>query len=322
MRIVDFDGLPNEMWRQVQLLDLSTGWSMIDLKDMSRAIKLGYPSANYFGVFAVEKDEVVSTIRVSRIPYTLSNGKKEDVSAIGGVVTRQDHSRLGLARRLLEEVHRREKADGRPFSLLWTGRNNIAHHLYASLGYIDIYTPELAMIKCIRKPETPSKQYSLVKARSRDAKTIENIHSDATKDRFGFTPRVPGFLGVLFKLGWFRPELFRLILRDKEIIGYCYEFQKSRSWTGISEIVVAGDKAEDEHVIPLLEKEAGNGWLILGNTFVRDNYAALKSRGYSIASFAYTTLMALSLDGTKRNKIAGMLGAENPGFVCHRLDGF
>jgi hypothetical protein len=259
---------------------------------------------------------------VTRIPYTLPNGKKEIVSAIGGVITKQDHSGQGLARRLLKEVHRREKAYGSRFSLLWTGRNNIAHHLYASLGYVDIYTPELAMVKCIRKPEAPSEQYSLEKARSSDAKTIEQIHSDATKNRLGFTPRVPGLVGILFKLGWVRPELFRLILRDNEIIGYCLEFQKSKGWTGSSEIVVAGHRAEGEHVIPLLEREAGNGWLILGNTFVRDNYATLKSRRYSIASFAYTTLMALPLDGTKSHDIAPLLSAEDAGFVCHRLDSF
>ena len=323
MRIVDFDGLSNEMWSQVQLLDLSTGWGMTDLGDMRRAIKLGYPCADYFGVFAVENGEVLSTARVSRVPYTLSDGRKEVVSAIGGVVTRHDHSRQGLARRLLEEVHGREKADGRRFSLLWTGRNNVAHHLYESLGYVDIYTPELAMAKCKGKIKTPSKQYSLVKARNKDAKTIERIHSNATKNRLGFAPRVPGLVNVLFKLGWFRPELFHLILHGDKIIGYYLEFQKSRGWTGSSEIIVAADeKAEIEQVIPLLEKEAGNGWLILGNTFVRDNYDALKSRGYTIASFAYTTLMALPLNGTKPSNVARLLGVENPGFVCHRLDGF
>jgi GNAT superfamily N-acetyltransferase len=296
---------------------------MTDLEDMRRAIKLGYPCADYFGVFAVENGEVLSTVRVSRVPYTLSDGRREVVSAIGGVVTRHDHSRQGLARRLLEEVHGREKADGRRFSLLWTGRNNVAHHLYESLGYVDIYTPELAMVKCKGKPKTPSKQYSLVKARNKDAKTIERIHSNATKNCLGFAPRAPGLVNVLFKLGWFRPELFHLILHDEKIIGYYLEFQKSLGWIGSSEIVVAADdKAEGEQVIPLLEREAGNGWLILGNTFVRDNYDALKSRGYMIASFAYTTLMAKPLGGTKPSDVAILLGAENPRFVCHRLDGF
>jgi GNAT superfamily N-acetyltransferase len=311
------------MWSQVQLLDLSTGWGMTDLKDMRKAIKLGYPSADYFSVFAIENGEVLSTVRVSRIPYTLSDGKREVVSAIGGVVTRHDHSQQGLARRLLEEVHRREKADGRRFSLLWTGRNNVAHHLYESLGYIDIYTPELAMAKCTRKPKKLSKQYSLVKATNNDAKTIERLHSNATKNRLGFTPRAPGLLDVLFKLGWFKPELFHLILHDDKITGYYLEFQKSRRWTGTSEIIVAADdKAENEQVTPLLETEAGNGWLILGNTFVRDNYDALKSRGYRLASFAYTTLMALPLDGTKPSNAARLLGVKNPRFVCHRLDAF
>ena len=323
LRIVDFDALPNEMWSQVQLLDLSTGWGMTDLEDMRRAIKLGYPSADYFGVFAVENGEVLSTVRVSRIPYTLSNDKREVVSAIGGVVTRHDHSHQGLARRLLEEVHRREKADGRRFSLLWTGRNNVAHHLYESLGYVDVYTPELAMVKCRRMLKTLSKQYSLVKARNKDAKTIEHMHSNATKNRLGFTPRVSGLLNVLFKLGWFKSQLFHLILHDDKIIGYYLELQKFSGWIGSSEIVVAADeKAEEEHVIPLLEREAGNGWLILGNTFVRDNHDALKKRGYKIASFAYTTLMAKPLDGTKPSNVAKLLGVENPRFVCHRLDGF
>jgi GNAT superfamily N-acetyltransferase len=309
------------MWGQVQLLDLSASWGMVDLEAMRMATKLGYPSADYFGVFAVEKGGVLSAVRVTRIPYTLPNGRREDVSAIGGVVTRQDHSGQGLARKLLEEVHRREKVDGSRFSLLWTGRNNVAHRLYGSLGYGDIYTPELAMVKCIRKPDIPIGQYSLEKARSCDAKTIEQIHFDATKNRVGFTPRVPGLLGIFFKLGWVRPDLFRLVLRDNKIIGYC-ELQKFRGWARSSEVVIAGDEAGADHVISLLEREVGNDWLIFGNTFVRDNCLALKARGYSIASFAYTTLMALALDGTKSHDTARLLGAEDEGFVCHRLDSF
>ena len=86
LRIVDFDALPNGMWSQVQLLDLSTGWGMVDQQTVRMATKLGYPSTNYFGVFAVEKGEVLSTVRVTRIPYTLPNRRQENVSAIGGVL--------------------------------------------------------------------------------------------------------------------------------------------------------------------------------------------------------------------------------------------
>ena len=71
MRIIDHDELPLSMEAQIQfLLDMSAGWGPMDFKSIAEARRLGYPAADYVGVYAVEEREVLSEVRVIRIPFT------------------------------------------------------------------------------------------------------------------------------------------------------------------------------------------------------------------------------------------------------------
>ena len=299
------------------MLDASAGWGPMDFSRVKEARRVGYPAADYFGVYAVEDGKVSSMIRVLRLPFTTRRGL-EKIAAIQGVVTRRDRSRKGLARSLLQEVHRREKAAGVRFSLLWTGRGQVAHGLYNSMGYADVYTPELAIRKCDGQHPMP-RSYELKKARADDSDLIERLHRAATRGRIGFTPRPGGIVRSLLKLGFLRIESFRLILRDGKPVGYGL-FQKSPGWSKLDEVtVLAGE--DPEEIISLFESESKGCWLALRNTFVRDSIQALRKRHYSFTNFAYYGLLGLQfLDS--RPDVSKMLGVSSRSFTCQQLDYF
>jgi predicted N-acetyltransferase YhbS len=318
MRIVSFDELPEEWEPKVQLLDASVGWWSTDFRRMKEARRMGYPAADYFGVYAVEGDEVQSAVRVLRIPYTLASGKTETVAGICGVVTRREWSRRGLARALLGEVHRREAAAGNRFSLLWMGFWNFSHTLYSSIGYADVYTPRLAMRRC-EGPKSGRQKYELRTAKKGDAGTIEKLHAESTRSRVGFTPRPRSVLPPLFKLGWVKPDAFRLILSHGEPVGYL-QMQKGRGWVKSDEVVLTG-RADPGEVVSLLQREATRGWLVLQGTFVRDAADLLGRLGYAFSDYLYYGLMARPLQAA-HGDLKRELGTADRSFTCHFLDYF
>ncbi len=318
MRIVSLDELPEGWEPKAQLLDASVGWFLTDFKRMKEARRMGYPAADYFGVYAVEGDEVQSAVRVLRIPYTLGSGATETVSAICGVVTRREWSRRGLAKALLGEVHRREATVGNRFCILWMGFWNFSHALYSSIGYSDIYTPRLAMRRC-DGPKSERQKYKLRTAKKGDATTIEKLHAESTKGRVGFTPRPKSVLPPLFKLGLVKPDAFRLILSDGEPIGYL-QMQKGPEWVKSDEVVLT-ERADPGEVASLLQREAAPRWLLLQGTFVRDSSDLLGRLGYLFTDYAYYGLMVRPLEGIHRD-LKRELGTVNRSFTCHFLDYF
>lgn len=318
LRIVEYDELPAAWEPQVQLLDASTGWMPLDFRRLKEARKLGYPAADYFALYAVEKDEVQSVVRVLRIPYTTQGGTKKTVSAIQGVVTRREQSRQGLARELLDEVHAREKAAGYGFAMLWTGYSNVAHNLYNSIGYVDVYTPNLAMVRC-DMPKAKPRDYEIRVGKKSDAEIIEKLHAESTKGRVGFTPRPKGLVLALFKLGLVKPDSLRLILFHGEPVGYV-QLQKGSGWIR-SEEVVLSKNAEPEHVVELLESEAAPGWFVLFGTFVGDSLGFLRRRGYSFTDYAHFGLMVRPLVELHHD-LRRELGMTARSFTCHFLDYF
>jgi GNAT superfamily N-acetyltransferase len=320
MRIVSFDELPEGSEPKAQLIDASVGWLLTDFGRLKEARRLGYPAADYYGVYAVEGGEVQSAVRVLRIPYTLASGSTETVSGICGVATRREWSRRGLARALLGEAHRREAAAGNRFSLLWMGFWNFSHTLYSSIGYADIYTPRLAMRRCDGpKPRSERQKYELRPARKGDAATIEELHAESTRGRVGFTPRPKSALLPLFALGWVKPDAFRLILSGGEPVGYL-QIQKGRGWVKSDEVVLTS-RADPGEVASLLQREATPGWLLLQGTFVRDSSALLRRLGYLFTDYLYYGLMARPLEGAPGD-IKRKLGTDSRSFTCHFLDYF
>jgi GNAT superfamily N-acetyltransferase len=317
LRIVDYDDIPDTYEPQLQLLDASTGWSPMDSGRLEQARKTGYPAAPYFGVYAVEGSEVQSAVRVLRLPYTTGDGKREVVSAIQGVVTRRERSRMGLAKRLLEEVHRREAEAGIRFAMLWTGHSIMAHNLYTSIGYEDVYTPKLAIRKCGRS-SVERRGYELRAFRMKDAETIGRLHDEATRGRVGFTPRPKGILQSLFKLGFVKTDMFRLVLHEGKPVGYL-QARRDRDWVRSDEIVLKRG-VDPDTVVSLLEAERPGGWLTLLGTFVTDNTGLLRRRGYLLTDGLYSGLLARPLqvsDGSLKE-----LGTDSKAFTCHYLDYF
>jgi GNAT superfamily N-acetyltransferase len=316
LRIVDFDELPQSMEGSVQLLDATAGWTPMAFQAVREAMGQGYPSADYFGVYAVEGREALSMIRVLRVPFTTTEGR-ETVSCIQGVVTRRDKSGHGLARRLLDEVRRRERTAGSRFLLLWTSQAQTAHTLYNSVGYVDLYTPPLAMCRSTVKRAKPD-GYELRKVRRQDFGTMERLHADATEGFVGFTPRPANLLECLLRLGVIKPDSFRLILRDGKPAGYV-ELEKSQGWAQTQEIVLE-DPTAAEDVISLLESEASDGWLALRGTFVRKNLRTLKRRRYSFSDYSYFGMLGLTIGGPSAS--LKELGTTDLRFSCQYLDYF
>jgi GNAT superfamily N-acetyltransferase len=288
----------------------------MEFERLHEARAAGYPAADYFGVYAIEGEEVLSVVRVLRLPFTTPKGR-ETVAAIQGVVTRRDRSRMGLARRLLEEVHRRERAIGIRFALLWTGYNNVARKLYNSLGYVDVYTPELAMRFVERSPKP--KGYELRAAQRKDWNLVEKLHSAATEGRLGFVPRPRGIVKSLIVLGFLEQEQLQLILRDGEPVGYVV-LQRNPMWSKADEVVLL-DGGRADAVLSLLESEAAGGWLVFRNTFVRDVGDLFRRRCYSITGLSYYGLLTLPLVASQADA-SRELGISSRSFSCQLLDYF
>jgi GNAT superfamily N-acetyltransferase len=317
LRIVDYDELPPSLETQAHLLDASAEWMPMDFRRVKEARMMGYPVAPYFGVYAIENGRVLSTVRVLRLPYTPANGRTETVAGIQGVVTRREWSRRGLARMLFAEVHRREIEAGIRFSMLWTGHSGNAHNLYNSIGYLDVYTPYLAIGRC-RNPTVRPTGYVMRTARKGDAKTIERLHNDATAGRVGFTQRPRGSIAALFHF-WVKPDSFRLIFREGKAVGYL-RFQKGEGWVRSDEVVLSGDVPSGD-VLKMLEAEVPRGWLILVGTFVRDARPLLRSKGFAFTDYSYYGLLSKPLTGTHPD-LSKELGTTSRSFTCHFLDFF
>jgi len=316
VRVLDYDELTQEMEVQMQMLDASVGWSAVGFGRLERARELGYPASDYFGVYAVERGQIVATVRVLRLPFTTPRGT-ETIGSVQGVITRRDKSRRGIARMLLREVHRREKAFGCRFMMLWTGRAMIAHRLYESLGYRDVYTPDLAVKKCgkVSKPEG----YELRKLRKSETSLVEEIHNKATEGRLGFTPRPKGALDAALELGFCNLDDLRVLLRRGEPVGYSV-LQKNLVSSRLDELVLV-EGAQSADALAVIESTLEGSWLSIRNTSVRDYYGTLSRRGYSFSPFTYYGLLAAPLEGD-RSATAEALGTSDKSFTCQQLDYF
>jgi len=317
VRILDYNDISPQMVDGIQLLDLTAGWGLMDLRRLKEARRLGYPAADYFGVYAVENGKVESMIRVLRLPFATKGGTRQ-IAAIQGVVTRRDRSRLGLARRLMQEVFKREREAGSSFALLWTSRSNVAHGLYNSLGYADVYTPELAVRWC-GKQDARASPYRLRKARAADWALIERLHREATKGRVGFTPRPEGIVRSLHKMGFLEMGPFRLVLQGDKPVGYGF-LHRDPGWSVLDEMALLPGMNFAE-VLSLFEAEARGTWLTIRNTVVRDSLRVMGERSYSVTELAYYGLLAAPLEDP-RTDVSKALGTASPAFTCQRLDYF
>jgi GNAT superfamily N-acetyltransferase len=331
MRILTHDEIPDSFDTQVQLLQLGANWGIFDFDQIKRAREMGYPSTDYFAVYAIEEGEIFAKVDTIHIDFETSKGELETMCGISGVLTRRDKSRLGFAKQLLLDVHERERKSGIKYSILWTGRNNKAHNLYESLGYVDIYDPGVALLKTQKHDDKGSNNIDnlairVANADNNDAELMEDLHTKINSDRLAFRKRPKHYMKIMFDLQFEKPDSFRIFLCNNTPVGYAH-FQQNTGWVRSSEIIT--QPKYYEAAISLLEAEAkkkkkDNNWIALGFSFISDARSLLAKRGYAFADYTYATLMACDLEqpSTKKAQIDSLLGANDPRLVCHRFDHF
>jgi GNAT superfamily N-acetyltransferase len=294
-----------------------------DVPQIHKIHRWGANFVPYHGVYATEGDDVLGQIQVIRTPFTTSRGTFT-VSGLDYVVCRPDALRRGLASRLLEEVRRREAAAGMPWIFLWTRRSWGAHRAYEKAGYRDIYSYASAQ-KGIPRGGAPSAHggYRWRSVQASDAPLLEGLLRDGSRGRCGFVPRPEGSFRWRFRLGWRRPEDYRLLLHRGRAVGYALVQERTRGKL-VSEVVLASPEHQ-EPMLRSLEGLARGRWLVFVRTsFVRDVQEVLQQRGYDLYPLPHGTLMVRrAARGSTAASLAELEQSfRSPRFFCHEGDMF
>ena len=280
-----------------------------------------YPGrADYVGLCAVERGRVLSSVAVHRFPFRTRQGDCT-CSGLGAVATLPSHARRGLARKVIEEAHRRERESGSPFMLLYTGRSIVAHTLYESLGYRDVLEFPRAVRLAPRTRRALPRGYRWRRAAPADRRPIEELRAELGRARCGFTRS-----GVAWWPGprpWFAPSAHGWFVLEREggIVGYASLRSEGR--------VLACDEGMGRSaparslVLRSLESEASGRWLMLGSSTVDEFRNAPGFHDYTLDRSSYGVLMARSLAGpVRRSDLAQELGTDRPGFLIGTADAF
>ncbi len=318
-RILPIDDLPPG-WEidQVLLMHQAFGSSW-DPRTLGRYRKRPYPrSSEYVSLASVVGHRLVASVEVLRFPFRTRAGLAT-CAGLGSVATAPDMGRRGLARALILEAHRRERAAGAPFMLLYTGRTGGAHRLYESLGYRDVLDFPRAARAVPTDAIAPSGQWKWRPARSVDRRAILQVHQASVAGSYGFTREgvdwLPGEFGERRGGGGY------VLLRSGRLVGYAILEQDG-------EVRYCGEAVTQQldAVGPLIrgcEFTARGRWLMFGARPFRTWRRHLRARGYRESRGSYGVLMAASLMAiTRPDAVCHAIGADSRGFLCGARDVF
>ena len=320
MKLIGYDELRDSNDSDRAIVQLAAFGGFLDRRRIGLWRRRTSVFADYFGVFAVDRGTVVGQTFVLRIPYTFPHGT-ELVSGIAGVATRLDHARTGVARQVLDEVHRREREAGIGYSMLWTNRSWGAHRLYETLGYRDVYAPPWAVrVPPPRRPAPPRK--TARPGRRSDLEDIEQLHRRYAEGRWGFAQRPPNLMRVSVAAGDLRPREEILVVRtDGRLSGYA--LVDSNQYRVICGELVSRSRAIRTRLVSTMEARARHRPVALRDAVVEESRPWLRRRGYSIATAGWFSLMAMT-HGRERTRaqLEREFGTTDPRFVCHDGDHF
>lgn len=276
--------------------------------------------AEYVGVFAVERGEVIGQAWVEHFPYTFPHGT-ETVSGIAGVATRLDRARSGIARQILEEIHRRERESGISYSTLWTNRSWGAHRLYETLGYRDIYQPPFA-VRVGPTRNSSSGRARIRPGRSSDLDVIEELHARFGAGRWGFATRERGLNRLSERTGDFHPKKQLLVITvDGRPRGYAI-VDRTPDRTVCGELV-AGSASLRSRLGTAVEARAGSGAVAFRDGAVDSAGPGLRARGYAVAPAGWFGLMGMPFSRPKTQAtVVREFGAGGSRFLCFHGDRF
>lgn len=317
MRILTWDELPSSVEAERVGLELAAFSGPLDRRTVEVYRRARLLLSEYVGLFAVDRGEILGQTAALRIPYRTRSGV-ETVTGVASVTTRRDAGGRGIARTILEEVHRREAEAGARFALLWTNPSWYAHTLYERLGYRDVWIPPLAVRTSrpgrVRRP-------ALRPATSRDLGALERLHRETLGDLCGFAPRPERFLTVPYRAGHLDLAGLGVARVGGRPVGYAV------STTGPGLVRCGELVARPEHagaVLDALEATAGARDLAVGNSPALALRAELRRRGYWLRErHEWRTLMARPLRGRATTRaLREELAVDRPEFVCLGLDRF
>ena len=320
MRFLTFDELSPSMDADRLLVHLSALGGAADRRAVARWRRRSDLYADYVGVFAVDAGRVVGQTLVKRLTYHFPDGPQR-IGAIASVGTRPDRSRTGVARRLLEEVHRRERAAGMDFVALWTNRSWGAHRLYEQLGYEDTYAYPWA----VRRPgprRGPRRNRAISPARPRELGALDRLHDRLAEGRIGFCQRPRRFLLTAAANREVDPASELLVAHDAgTVVGYAL-VHTTGSRTICGELVAETEAARTA-IVRSVEARAGRNAVAFQHTPVTDARELLRRRGYAFLDTGWYVFMTHALRGPWNARAArATFRPDDPRFLCCAGDRF
>jgi len=247
------------------------------------------------GYAAIEKDLIIGFVGVMDMVTRSVDGSEVTVGGIWDVATHPAHTRKGVASTLMQRAHENFQERGCQFSLLTSGRADIAYNFYRKLGYEEALTFPSAykIIKPLKK---------MVKAAKRKTKPdwngILRIFRQVTEDRTGLVIRTDEYMKML--------DQRKIIQSDKTIQtekGYAL-LKESEGRVSIKEIM-APTKEETIRLIRKAEEKALK--TVVDRLILSDRTLdAYRSEGYMTLTQSYGVLMAKPL--TKSATFKGTYG--------------
>ena len=247
------------------------------------------------GYAAVEKGLIIGFVGVMDMVTRSVDGSEVKVGGIWDVATHPAHTRKGVATTLMQRVHENFQEADCQFSLLTSGRADIAYSFYKKLGYKEVLTFPSAY-KIIK----PTKK--LVKSAGRKMKPdwnrILRVYRQVTEDRTGLVIRSEEYMKML--------ERRKIIQAEKTIQtekGYAL-LKEDEGKVSIKEIM-APTKEETIRLIGKVEEKALK--TVADRTVLSDRTMdAYTSEDYIILTQSYGVLMAKPL--TKSATFKGTYG--------------
>jgi GNAT superfamily N-acetyltransferase len=319
MQLLTFDELSDRQHTDRSLVQMAAFGGTFDRRRVEIWRRRTKVLAEYVGIFAVDRGTVVGHAFVQHIPYTFPGGT-ETIAGIASVATRSDRARAGVARLVLEEIHRRERKAGIRHAALWTNQSWGAHRLYEKLGYRDVYVPVLA----VRAPVAPQRRLARPRvrgARVSDLSAVEALHAGFGRGRLGFAERPEGLLRVAVAAGELRPKEILLAREAGRTLGYA-TVDTGRLQTSCGELVGATAGATVA-LARAVELKGRTGTVTFRDGAVEGLRPWLRSRGYAIAPVGWFVLMGCTFGrGVGAKAARREFGTDRPEFLCFTGDRF
>jgi GNAT superfamily N-acetyltransferase len=321
MRFLSFDELSSSMEPERLLIHLASLGGAADRRAIDVWRRRSTIFADYVGVFAVERGHVLGQTFVKRLPYAFPDGS-ETIGGVASVGTRPDLARHGVARGILEEVHRREREAGIRFVTLWTNRSWGAHRLYESLGYRDIHPVPWAVRPPRASPASGRPSRAVRTGRASDLPELDRLHDRLLRGRLGFSARPPRTLETLATTGDLDPAARLLVATSgRSLVGYA-SVQVARN-RALCDELVGSSVGVRRALVTEVERRSNETTVAFCHSAVHDLAPILSAHGYSRLREGWYAYLAAEVGRawSVREAVA-RFATHDPRFVCMAADRF